>query len=104
MSKPLELFYFEGCPSWERALENLEEAMSLAGLTGPVVTVLVTSAEDAQRRQFLGSPTIRIDGVDVEGVESQGRTVGFMCRIYEEGAQAAGWPSVALIRQALQKG
>ena len=73
MPKHVELFYFEGCPSWEKALENLEEALRLEGLTLPVSRVLVTSAEDAQTKRFLGSPPVRVDGEDVEGPPTIGQ-------------------------------
>ncbi len=63
----VELLYFSDCPSWERALKNLEEAMRLEAVGVPVHRVLVQSVEDAERHRFLGSPTIRIDGVDLEG-------------------------------------
>lgn len=102
MAKLIELFYFEGCPSWERALENLEEAMKLEGVGTPVEKVLVTSGEDAKTERFLGSPTIRIDGVDLDGPEADKREFMFGCRIYPEGDETAGWPSIAVIRRALQ--
>ncbi len=102
--KTIELFYFDGCPSWERALQNLEEGMRLEGVNIPVFKVLVQSDEDAQRKRFLGSPTIRIDGVDVDGPEADKRPFMLGCRIYPEGDQAVGWPSVDVIRRAIQRG
>ena len=101
--KNIELFYFKGCPSWERALENLEEAMRLEGANIPVQKVLVTSGKEAQTKRFLGSPTIRIDGVDLDGPEADKRDFMLGCRIYPEGDETTGWPSVAVIRKALQR-
>jgi hypothetical protein len=102
MAKRVELFYFEGCPSWERALENLEEAQRLEGVSTPVQKVLVPSVEEVQAKRFLGSPTIRIDGVDLDGPEADKRPFMLGCRLYREGDQSTGWPSVAVIRRALQ--
>ena len=99
----IELFYLGGCPSWERALHNLEEALRVEKLNVPVSKVLVQSDEEAQRMRFLGSPTIRIDGVDLEGADADTRPYMLGCRIYPEGDQAIGWPSVAMIRRALQR-
>ena len=99
----IELFYFDGCPSWERALENLEEAMRLEGVNIPIQNVLVTTGEEAQTQRFLGSPTIRIDGVDLDGPEADTREFMLGCRIYPEGDDTTGWPSVAVIRRALQR-
>ena len=43
----IQLFYFDSCPSYERALSNLNEAMRQQGLNDPVDMVRVTSVEDA---------------------------------------------------------
>ena len=101
--KNIELFYFDDCPSWERALENLEEAMRLEGVNIPIQKVLVTSSEDAKTKRFLGSPTIRIDGVDLDGPEADKREFMLGCRIYPEGDQTVGWPSVDAIRRAIKR-
>ena len=98
----IQLFYFDGCPSYEQALGNLNEAMCQQGLTDTVQMVCVTSAEDAHAKQFLGSPTIRIDATDLEASSGQERRFGLGCRVYREGQQTTGWPSVELIRKALE--
>lgn len=103
MADCIEVFYFDGCPSWERALENLEEAKRLEGVSTPVQRVLVTSSEDAKTMRFLGSPTIRIDGVDLDGPEADRREFMLGCRIYSAEGGTTGWPSVAVIRKALQR-
>lgn len=100
--KHIELFYFEGCPSWKQALENLDAALRLEGVSVPVDTVLVTSGEDAKTKRFLGSPTIRIDGMDLDGPEADEREFMLGCRIYPGGDKTTGWPSVELIQRALQ--
>ena len=103
MAQLIELFYLEDCPHWERAIVNVEKAMRLEGTTAPVHKVLVTSGEDARKKLCLGSPTIRIDGVDLDGREANRRTYKLGCRIYKEGDRTAGWPSVDVIRRALQR-
>lgn len=97
----IQLFYLDGCPSRERALVNLREALRQQGSTDAVEMVRVTSVEDAHVKRFLGSPTMRINGTDLEASSVQERPFGFGCRIYQEGQQTAGWPSVGLIRRAL---
>ena len=98
----IQLFYFDGCPSYERALSNLNEAKRQHGSNDSVDMVRVTSVEDAHAKQFLGSPTIRINGTDLEAPSVFKRSFGLGCRIYREGQQTAGWPSIALIRLALE--
>ena len=98
----IELYYFDDCPSHVRALDNLKEAQRLEQVPEQVDLIPVTSETDAQSKRFIGSPTIRIDGVDVEGPEAEKRGYGFGCRVYVASGRTTGWPSVAQIRQALQ--
>jgi hypothetical protein len=61
----LTLLYFDGCPHRELAEQRIRTALAAVGRDGwPVTHVVITSARDADRLGFLGSPTIRIDGRD----------------------------------------
>lgn len=100
----VELFYFDGCPSWEPAVENLKQALQLEQWPAEVELIHVADPADGQTKRFLGSPTIRIDGVDVEGPEAETNGYAYGCRVYTAGGRTAGWPSVDQIRQALQRG
>jgi hypothetical protein len=76
-----ELFWWEGCPSTEKALETLREVLAAEGLDPDAVSLReVRSDEDAERVGFVGSPTIRIDGVEV--APSEDEPVGLTCRVY----------------------
>jgi hypothetical protein len=97
-----ELYYFDGCPSYQQALANLKEALRLEGLPEDVAMLHVEGHDDAQVKRFIGSPTIRIDGVDVEGLDAEKKAYGCGCRIYSENGGSAGWPSVERIRLALR--
>jgi hypothetical protein len=65
MMPRIEFFYIEDYPSHERALEILHGALAEAHIQGPVEVIEVKNEQDAQRYQFYGSPTIRIDGQDI---------------------------------------
>ncbi len=97
-----ELFYFDGCPSWAGALDNLIEALALERTHADIETIRVRDVSDAQRKCFVGSPTIRIDGVDLEGPDADSHGFAFGCRVYTEDGRTSGSPSIALIRKALQ--
>ncbi len=100
----IEVLYFEGCPSWRRALENLFEVLAEEGIEATVEQVPIASPEEAEVRGFLGSPTIRLNGVDLEGQEAANSGVGFGCRVYvDEEGRVSGWPSKAQIRAALRQ-
>ena len=98
----IELFYFGGCPSYIAAANNVREALRLEGIAGDVELVPVENDADAQTMRLIGSPTVRIDGRDLEGAEADDRGYGLGCRIYQDEQSIAGWPSIALIRRALQ--
>src|SRR5690348_12541192 len=77
----VELLYWEGCPSHPRALADLRAVASEIGLDPDEIAVheVVTEA-DAQQERFVGSPTIRIDGHDVQPTGEE--PYGLTCRIY----------------------
>jgi hypothetical protein len=78
----VELLWWEGCPSWQRAIEDLRRAAAEVGLDPEEIEVReVTSDEGAAREGFVGSPTIRIDGEDAFP-PGPGEPVGLMCRVY----------------------
>ena len=99
----VELFYSDGCPSWEQALENLKQALQLEQLPDDVVMIQVADPADAQTKRFIGSPTIRIDGIDVEGPDVEARGYANACRVYIDDGRTVGWPAVDQIRQALKR-
>ena len=97
----VELYYFDGCPSYKQAVDNLRKALRLEGFSEDIAMVPVESDADAQAKRFIGSPTIRIDGVDVEGSDAEEKGYSYACRVYGNNGETAGWPSVEKIRGAL---
>jgi hypothetical protein len=81
----LELLWWEGCPSTERALHELREAAADLGLEAADITMReIRTDEEAAAAGFLGSPTILVDGIDVvvdHGPDGDGVT-GLTCRVY----------------------
>jgi len=99
----IEVLYVRGCPNHEPAVEQVQLALRTAGVTAPVQEVEVQDSAMAQELSFLGSPSIRIDGLDVEPEARGLRIFGFGCRTYSTGGHRSGLPSVELIRQALME-
>ena len=62
----IEVLYFDGCPSYEALVPHLQQLLSERGVAADVALRRVDSDADAQRLRFLGSPTVRVDGRDVE--------------------------------------
>ena len=77
----VELLWWEGCPSTDKALATLREVLDEEGLDPQaVVERELRSDGEAESEGFVGSPTIRIDGVDVAPVENE--PAGLTCRVY----------------------
>lgn len=97
----IEFLFWEGCPSHERALAMLRDAMREQGLDESElrVTEVVTGA-DAERLGFPGSPTIRVNGVDVQ--DPGDRPGGLTCRAYRRrDGRISPLPDTADLRYAL---
>ena len=95
----VELLYFDGCPSHARLLPVVER---LAGEAGAELRVrAVETLEAAEAERFLGSPTLRVDGLDVEPGAEAREDFGLKCRIYRSDEGQAGTPPEAWIRAAL---
>jgi hypothetical protein len=77
----IELLYWEGCPSYPEAKAMLEEVLARRGIDTPVVMREVRTDDEAEALRFPGSPTIRIDGRDVDPTGADGRPA-LNCRIY----------------------
>ena len=78
----VELLWWEGCPSTERALSAVREALSELGLDGVEVHAReIETDDDALAAGFVGSPTILIDGEDLVPA-ADGEPIGLSCRVY----------------------
>jgi len=73
------------------------------GLTVETIEINVTDQATAQAVEFLGSPTIRIDGLDVEASARSSRTYGMTCRTYLNSGKREGVPSRDVIRSAIKE-
>ena len=91
-----------GCPNVAWARERLDEALREAGAEGEDIrTELVASTDDAERLGFQGSPTILIDGVDPFADPTL--APGLACRIYATPEGRETTPSVAQLREAIER-
>jgi hypothetical protein len=81
----VELLWWEGCPSTDRALSELRAALAEVGLPEDVQMREIRSDEEAEAAAFTGSPTILIDGAELMAVLGRGagdEPAGLNCRVY----------------------
>ena len=98
--KEIEVLYFEGCPSHEKAVDLVTSTVQRLGVDARVTDVEVPTPEDAERLCFPGSPTVRVDGVDIEPRNES--SFGLCCRMYETPDGRRGVPPVELLEDALR--
>jgi hypothetical protein len=97
----VELLFWEGCPSHPKALAGLRDVMAEMGLDPSTVVVReIQTQSGATLEHFVGSPTIRIDGVDVQ--PSGEEPAGLTCRVYRRrDGRVSPTPDPADVRDAL---
>jgi hypothetical protein len=99
----VELLWWEGCPSTERALFEVRAALAELGFEGAPVRMTEIATEDGARAAgFAGSPTIRVNGADV--AVPAGDEIGLSCRVYRRrDGRASPTPDPDDLRDALRR-
>jgi hypothetical protein len=82
----VELLFFDGCPGYAELLPSLQQAAAAAGAS--VELRRVETPEQADALRFLGSPTVRVDGHDVEPGAATRSDYGLKCRLYRDASKA----------------
>lgn len=94
--------FWRDCPSYPAALRRLQEVMAEIGDSSPIQEIEVLTDQDAERLAFPGSPTVRVDGVDVDPHGAAQMGTALTCRIYRlEDGRISPLPSAGMIRRAL---
>lgn len=96
----VELLYFAGCPNVEAVRALVQRVAADAGVN-PDLRLTEVTLEDAERLRFLGSPTVRVNGRDVEPGADERTTFTFACRIYQTPAGLSRSPASDWVRAAL---
>jgi hypothetical protein len=100
----VELLWWEGCPSYPEAREELDRVLREEGLDPQLVELReVVSEEQALKERFFGSPTIRIDGEEAIP-PGEGAPVGLSCRVYRlRDGRPSPTPDVEDVRDAIRR-
>ncbi len=95
----IEILYFEGCPNHAPALQVVRDVLRDLGVDAAVREVEVKGAEDASRLRFFGSPTIQVEGRDIDPAVWGRADYSFSCRMYG----GTGTPPRDLIERAIRE-
>jgi hypothetical protein len=98
----VELLWFQGCANHPAARSLLAEVITELAPGTPVHDVDLTDPALAEQLRFPGSPTIRVDGRDVDPAYVDPGDYTPRCRLYRTSAGLRGLPERAWIEAALR--
>lgn len=98
----IELLVFDGCPNHEPAEQLIRDTVEELGIDADIEIINVVDNEDAVAKRFLGSPSIRINDLDLEIEENESTQYSMRCRIYRTGNGHSGVPSKQQLADALK--
>jgi hypothetical protein len=94
----IEVLFFEGCPNYLPTVDRLRTVLAGEDLQAEVIEVEVRDESAAKALKFFGSPTIRVDGLDIDAGSRSISDTGLACRCYP-----GGLPSEEMIRAAVRE-
>ena len=100
----VDILYHEDCTHYPTAIRYIKEVLAEEGIEATINEINVATVEAAQELNFFGSPTIRINGEDIESEaeQRQGHIRG-SCHVYNYKGQMYVTPQKEFIRAALKK-
>lgn len=98
----IDILGFDGCPNVPLTHELIKAIVHSEGVEAKVTSVEVESIEDAERLRFLGSPTVQVNGLDIEPSRQGDEQFSYSCRVYRTEGEATGVPPVSLVLEAIR--
>jgi copper chaperone CopZ len=96
--RKVSILYFEGCPNHRPTVDLVGALIRDLGLDAVVEEVELTSPDEVERLRFLGSPTVQVDGLDIEPAARSRKDYAMSCRLYQT---SDGLPSRDMLLAAL---
>lgn len=96
----VEVLSVQDCPTHAAAVKLVSEILCSERIAADVHEILVLDHNMATALRFRGSPTIRINGRDVDEKLAGADKASLSCRFYE-GSERIGLPPAELVRQAI---
>jgi hypothetical protein len=98
----IRVLYFRGCPNHEPAVQMAREVASRTMPRVEVEAVEITAPRQAVDLSFCGSPTIQVDGVDIEPGIQDAKPIELACRVYQTDNGILGLPPIEWLEEALR--
>jgi uncharacterized protein DUF2703 len=82
----MEVLYVRDCPHFAPAMDRLRAVLREEGLRAEISEIEVKDEAAAKAWKFPGSPTIRVNGRDIDPETRTGAETGLACRRYDGGS------------------
>ncbi|NOT58030.1 MAG: DUF2703 domain-containing protein [Deltaproteobacteria bacterium] len=79
----IQVLYLEGCPNHPPTVALVRHVVADLGIETEVEELEVKDQEEAEHLRFLGSPTVLVNGVDIDPSARERTDYGMSCRIYD---------------------
>ena len=96
----VEVLYVAECPSHPATVKLVRDVLGSQGLVADIQEVLVADERMANQLRFCGSPTVRINGRDVDGTTADSQNCALSCRLYP-GSQEGGRSLAEMVCRAV---
>ncbi len=97
----IQFLYFEDCPNSKPAFQNLSMALQKLDLKLEIERVVIEDDLQAEQYSFQGSPSIKLNGVDLWEDIRPDYHMG--CRVYQTPTGLAGSPTVEMLVKRLSE-
>lgn len=99
----IELLYSPQCAGYLSTLKLVQDVLAETEISAQIELIRVETEVDAHRLKFIGSPTVRVDGLDVEPYVTFGaKDFGLRYRVYSEDGQELDWPSHRIVKDTIE--
>lgn len=102
----IEILHLPDCAHYQQALAQVQDVLVETRVPAEIVLVCVANDAEAQQLNFTGSPTVRVDGMDVEYADpylnQAVRQIGWQCRLYREDGRIQGYPFRRMVQDSIE--
>lgn len=95
----IDILHVKPCPNYEPAEELVREVANALNVPVDVTSIEIRTVAEARQEGFRGSPTIRVNGRDVEPESDGACESGLACRTY----RGQGIPPRAWVERAIRE-
>ncbi|KAF0109881.1 MAG: putative alkylmercury lyase [Chloroflexi bacterium] len=96
----IQLLFIDGCPNFMTASRNLEASLRLLEIDIKPEQIIINDDIEADHYSFQGSPSIKVDGVDLWEKKADEYHIG--CRVYPTPEGLKGSPTVEMLVERLR--